>query len=38
MIRDRVGVLPAVGQEVQVWRRYRASAFGSPVCSRGPSI
>ena len=35
---DRVGGLAAVGQEIEVERRYRASALGSPVCSRGSSM
>ncbi len=34
---DRVGGLAAVGQEVEVECGYWASAFGSPVCSRGSS-
>jgi len=35
---DGVGDLAAVGQKIEVERSYRASAFGSPVCSRGSSI
>ena len=35
---DHVGGLAAVGQEIEVERTYRASAFGSPVCSRGSSM
>src|SRR5919204_593056 len=37
-LRHRVGILAAVGEEVEVEGPYRASAFGSPVCSRGRSV
>ena len=37
-LRDGVGGLPPIAQKVEVERAYRASALGSPVCSRGSSI
>src|SRR5260370_5044215 len=36
-LRDRVGVLAAVGEEIEIEGGYLPPAFGSPVCSLGRS-